>query len=192
MTKIIIIDNGGQFTHLEGRAMKEIGVDYEIIDNETPTDIVWGENPDGIILSGGPSIEKSGNSSKYLSGKVPVLGICLGHQIIANHFGGKVEPGEYGGFADIDVEILEQKEIFEGLDNTLSVWASHKDQVTKLPDDFLTTAKSNICKIEAMKHSSLPIYGVQWHPEVSHTESGLDIFKNFLSIASSHKKKTKP
>ncbi len=192
MTEIVIIDNGGQFTHLEGRAMKEIGVNYEIIDNETPSSEVLERSPDGIILSGGPSIEKSGNSSKYLSGEVPVLGICLGHQIIANNFGGKVEPGEYGGFADIDVDILEQKEIFDGLDNTLSVWASHKDQVTEVPDIFLITAKSDICKIEAMRHSSLPIYGVQWHPEVSHTECGLDIFRNFLSIVDNHKKKTSP
>lgn len=192
MTDIVIIDNGGQFTHLEGRAMKEIGVSYEIIDNETSVDKVWGKNPNGIILSGGPSIENSGNSSKYLSGEIPVLGICLGHQIIANNFGGKVEPGEYGGFADIDVDILEKKELFKDLDDTLSVWASHEDQVTEVPDNFLITAKSDICKIEAMRHSSLPIYGVQWHPEVSHTESGLDIFRNFLSIANKYKKKTKP
>ncbi|XGI83202.1 GMP synthase subunit A [Halorutilales archaeon Cl-col2-1] len=184
MTRIVIVDNGGQFTHLEGRAMRDLGVEHDIVDNSVPSKNVLTDDPDGIILSGGPSIEEAGNSRDYLSPdvQVPVLGICLGHQIIADEFGGVVDEGNYGGFADVEVEILEKEGLFEGFDDSISTWASHGDEVKELPDDFVKTATSEICEIEAMRHESLPLYGVQWHPEVSHTEMGLEVFENFISL----------
>ncbi len=179
----MIIDNGGQFTHLEGRALRDLDVPHEIIDNEKPPEEVLSGDPVGIILSGGPSIEESGNSADYLDHDIPVLGICLGHQIIARAFGGEVDSGDYGGYADVNVELLESEGLFEGLGSSISTWASHKDEVKKLPQDFLKTARSDVCEIEAMRHQSRDIYGVQWHPEVSHTERGLDLLRNFVEIA---------
>ncbi|MDY6780118.1 MAG: GMP synthase subunit A [Halobacteria archaeon] len=185
-TEIIVVDNHGQFTHLEGRALRDLGVEHDIVDNEVPADDVLARDPDGVILSGGPSMERSGNSADYLTGDVPVLGICLGHQIIAREMGGAVSSGEYGGFADVEVDFLERDGLFEGLGSRVSTWASHGDEVVELPDGFVRTARSDVCEIEAMRHDDEPIYGVQWHPEVSHTEKGLELLGNFVSIAEKH------
>jgi len=180
---IVVIDNGGQFTHLEGRALRELGVEHEIVDSETPPERVLDEmDAEGIVLSGGPSMEGAGKSAEYLEADVPVLGICLGHQIIAEEFGGEVGAGEYGGYADVDVDILDDKGVLAGIGETVSAWASHADEVKRVPDGFVRTAKSDVCGIEAMRHESRDIYGVQWHPEVSHTEKGLDVFRNFTEI----------
>lgn len=180
---IVVVDNGGQFTHLEGRALREMGVEHEIVDSETPVNEVLPE-ADGVVLSGGPSMDGSGNSAEYLERDVPVLGICLGHQIIAEHFGGRVDAGDYGGYADVDVEILDDSGVLAGLGKTVSTWASHADEVKEVPGGFVRTARSEVCGVEAMRHESRPIYGVQWHPEVSHTENGLRVFENFVEIAS--------
>lgn len=185
---IVVIDNGGQFTHLEGRALRDMGVDNRVVDSETPVEDVL-PGADGVVLSGGPSMEGAGNSTEYLERDVPVLGICLGHQIIAEHFGGEVGAGEYGGYADVEVEILDGSGVLDGLGETVSTWASHADEVKEVPEGFVRTAKSDVCEVEAMRHESRPIYGVQWHPEVSHTEKGEVIFENFVEIAESHKKK---
>jgi GMP synthase (glutamine-hydrolysing) len=183
VTVIAVIDNGGQFTHLEGRALRELGVECEVVDNEAPVDDVLAD-ADGVVLSGGPSRDEAGNSAEYLERDVPVLGICLGHQIVADRFGGRVEAGEYGGYADVEVEILDDSGVLAGLGETVSVWASHADEVKEVPDGFVRTARSDVCEVEAMRHETRPVYGVQWHPEVSHTEGGDRIFKNFVEIAS--------
>lgn len=183
LTVIAVIDNGGQFTHLEGRALRELGVENEVIDNETPVDEVLAE-ADGVVLSGGPSREEAGNSAAYLERDVPVLGICLGHQIIADHFGGEVGSGEYGGYADVEVEVLDDTGLLAGLGDGVSAWASHADEVKAVPDGFVRTAKSDVCGVEAMRHETRPVYGVQWHPEVSHTEGGDRVFENFVGIVS--------
>jgi len=185
---IVVIDNGGQFTHLEGRALRDMGVENRLVDSETPVDEVLPE-ADGVVLSGGPSMEGAGNSAEYLERDVPVLGICLGHQIIADYFGGEVGAGEYSGYADVEVEILDDTGVLSGLGETVSAWASHADEVKEVPDGFVRTAKSNVCEVEAMRHESCPIYGVQWHPEVSHTEKGEVIFENFVEIAEKHTKR---
>ncbi|MFB6284943.1 MAG: GMP synthase subunit A [Halobacteria archaeon] len=186
MSKIVIVDNHGQFTHLEGRAMRDLGVEHQIVDNSVPAEDVLRDDVDGIILSGGPSLEDAGSSPDYLEKDIPVLGICLGHQVIANRLGGEVTSGEYGGFADVDVVLLEEDGLFQGLGNSVSTWASHGDEVASLPDGFVRTAESEICGIEGMRHESKPIYGVQWHPEVSHTEKGLDLLDNFVEIAENY------
>ncbi|MDZ7689492.1 MAG: GMP synthase subunit A [Halobacteriales archaeon] len=179
---IAVIDNGGQFTHLEGRALRDLGVENRVVESDTPVDEVLPE-ADGVVLSGGPSIEGAGNSAEYLERDVPVLGICLGHQIIAEYFGGEVGAGEYGGYADVEVEILDDTGVLAGLGDKVSTWASHADEVKEVPDGFVRTARSDVCEVEAMRHESRPIYGVQWHPEVSHTEKGDVIFENFVEIA---------
>lgn len=183
MTKIVVVDNHGQFTHLERRALRDLGVETELIDNSTPPDAV---DADGVVLSGGPDIDRIGRSPEYLDGDVPVLGICLGMQLIGTTLGGRVGNGDYGGYADITVDVLDDSDPLIGsLAPETRVWASHADEVKELPDGFTRTATSDVCGIEAMSDVNRGIYGVQWHPEVAHTEEGEAVFENFIDICES-------
>jgi len=180
MTRIVVIDNHGQFTHLEGRALRDVGVDTDIVDNTTPPE---GIDADGLVLSGGPDMDRIGNCPDYLDLDVPVLGICLGMQLIATELGGRVAGGDYGGYADVDVDILDADDPLLGsLAPTTRVWASHADEVKELPPGFTRTASSDVCDVEAMSDTDRDLYGVQWHPEVAHTERGQEVFENFLEI----------
>jgi len=180
MTRIDVIDNHGQFTHLEQRALRDMGVDVNMVDNETsPGDI----DADGLVLSGGPDIDRIGNCPDYLHLDIPVFGICLGMQVIAEELGGEVGPGEYGGYADVTVEITDEADPLVGpLAPETRVWASHADEVKRVPDGFERTGRSDICGVEAMSDTDRGLYGVQWHPEVAHTEDGEAVFENFLGL----------
>jgi len=183
MTKIVVVDNHGQFTHLEHRALRDLGVETELIDNDTPPEDV---DADGIVLSGGPDMDRIGQSPAYLEDGRPVLGICLGMQLIAAELGGRVDGGEYGGYADVTVEVVDEDDPLTGsLHPETRVWASHADEVKEVPDGFSITAHSDVCAVEAMSNTDRDLYGVQWHPEVAHTERGDEIFKNFLEICES-------
>ncbi|SEW00850.1 GMP synthase subunit A [Natrinema salifodinae] len=183
MTKIVVVDNHGQFTHLERRALRDLGVDTELIDNETPPAEI---DADGVVLSGGPDMDRTGKSAEYLDADMPVLGICLGMQLIAEELGGRVDSGDYGGYADVSVEIVDDDDPLTGtLHPETRVWASHADEVKELPEGFDLTAKSDVCGVEAMSDADRDLYGVQWHPEVAHTEEGEEIFENFLAICES-------
>lgn len=180
MTRIDVVDNHGQFTHLEQRALRDIGVEVELIDNTTPPAEI---DADGLVLSGGPDIDRVGNSADYLDLDIPVLGICLGMQLIATGRGGTVGSGEYGGYADVTVEIDDASDPLVGsLAPDTRVWASHADEVKQVPDDFVRTAHSDVCGVEAIANTDEDVYGVQWHPEVAHTEQGDMVFENFQSI----------
>jgi GMP synthase (glutamine-hydrolysing) len=179
MTRIDVIDNHGQFTHLEQRALRDMGVDVALVDNDTPAGEI---DADGLVLSGGPSIDRIGNCSDYLDLGVPVLGICLGMQVIAAELGGRVGPGEYGGYADVTVEITDPEDPLVGsLAPETRVWASHADEVKEVPPGFVRTGRSEVCAVEAMSDPDRELYGVQWHPEVAHTEEGEAVFENFLA-----------
>ena len=179
MTRIVVIDNHGQFTHLEGRALRDAGVETEIVDNDTPPGDL---DADGLVLSGGPDMDETGRCDEYLELDVPILGICLGMQFMAAELGGAVGSGEYGGYADVDVEILEPDDPLLGsLYPNTRTWASHADEVTEVPAGFERTATSDVCEIEAMSDVENDLYGVQWHPEVAHTEQGQEVFENFIA-----------
>ena len=179
--KIYVVYNYGQYNHLIHRTLRDLGVETKLIENTTPVEDL--KDLDGIVLGGGPSLDKTGNCELYVKElDIPILGICLGHQLIAKVFGGEVGKGNVGGYAEVKVRILEDDVIFSGLPRVLKVWASHADEVKKLPKDLKVLAESDICKIEALKHKSKPIYGVQWHPEVYHTERGEDFYRNFINI----------
>ena len=183
MTRIVVLDLHGQFTHLERRALRDMGVDTELIDADTPPAEV---DADGVVLSGGPDINNIGEAPAYLEADIPVLGICLGMQVIAHELGGTVGGGDYGGYADVDVEIVDDEDPLIGsLAPETRVWASHADEVKAVPDGFVRTATSDVCNVEAMSDTDRNLYGVQWHPEVAHTAEGEEVFENFVAICES-------
>jgi GMP synthase (glutamine-hydrolysing) len=180
MTRIVVVDNHGQFTHLEQRALRDLGIDTEIVDNETPAGEI---DADGVVLSGGPDMDRIGRCPDYLDMDVPVFGICLGMQLIADQLGGEVGPGDYGGYADVTVRIDDPDDPLVGsLAPETRVWASHADEVKRVPDGFERTASSDVCGVEAMSDTDRDLYGVQWHPEVAHTERGEEVFENFRAV----------
>ena len=180
MTRIAVIDNHGQFTHLERRTLRDLGVDVDIVDNTTAPEAI---DADGLVLSGGPDMDRIGNCPAYLDLDVPVFGICLGMQILAAELDGTVGAGDYGGYADVDVDILDNADPLIGsLAPETRVWASHADEVKRVPEGFTRTATSDVCDVEAMSDPDRDLYGVQWHPEVAHTERGEEVFENFVAI----------
>ncbi len=180
---IVIINNFGQYNHRISRTLTYLNIENKLVSNETSLDEIKALNPEGIILGGGPSIERIGNCEDIIKEiNVPILGICLGHQIIANVFGGETKSAEIESYAQIDLNIEKEEGIFKDVGKSLKVWASHKDEVITLPENFEILASSDKCAIEAMKHKEKEIYGIQFHPEVQHTPRGGEIFENFYNI----------
>jgi GMP synthase (glutamine-hydrolysing) len=183
--RIIILDFGSQYTQLIARRIREAGVYCEILPFNTSIDDLQSHQPRGLILSGGPSSvydENAPRSEENLIDEVkcPVLGICYGLQLMAHQLGGEVKPSksrEYG-FARLTV-IAPDTSLFAGLPKEMDVWLSHGDHVTRLPDGFLMTAKTNDA-VNAFENPGRDLYGVQFHPEVAHTPLGAQILRNFL------------
>lgn len=182
--KILIINNYGQTCHLIHRSLRDLGMDAKLVPNTSQAEEILRMEPDGLVFSGGPTMDRAGNGPSLIKLDLPILGICLGHQLMALAYGGELRTGKYGGFARVDVEVVDEDDILKGMAPATKVWASHQDEVSKLPPDFKLLARSSICDIEAMCHIKKPLYGVQWHPEVSHTEKGIDLLKNFLEVCS--------
>jgi len=192
MVKINVIDNGGQWTHREWRVLKYLDVETKIIPNTASFSEI--ENVDGVVLSGGaPRIgikTTLGNCSSYLEkASFPILGICAGHQYMARFFGGDAAPSKIPEFGKVDLDIIKEGcPLLPNVSNNSIVWESHNDEVTVLPDSFDCYAESKNCKIQVIQHKEKPFFGLQFHPEVEHTEFGETIFKNFISICETYKK----
>lgn len=177
--RILVVNNYGQFNHLIYRSIRD-KVQTDLISNQTPTAEI---EADGLILGGGPSLERAGRCADYLQElSIPILGICLGMQLMGTTFGGKVAVGSMGGYAEVEVEVVNENDILKGLPRKFKTWASHADQVVEMPAEFEVLARSSICEIEAMRHLKRPLYGIQWHPEVVHTEHGQELLDNFIAI----------
>lgn len=190
--KVYVIDNGGQWTHREWRVLKYLKVDTKIVPNNTPFEEL--ADIDGLILSGGsPSVAseagRMGRNGEYLDkATFPVLGICAGMQFTSTHFGGAIGPADRPEFGKATLHVEKDGDLFDGLPREFTVWQSHNDEVKVLPSEFEVLAHTDSCKIEAIRHRSRPIYGLQFHPEVENTEYGYDIFKNFLKVVERAKK----
>ncbi len=181
--KVPVLDNGGQWTHREWRVLRDLGAETRIVPNTTPFEEL---DADGVVLSGGAlSLEGSdaplGRVDEWISrAPVPVLGICVGHQYLARHFGGQVVRGT-PEFGSVDLTIDRPDDpLFAGVRSPLRVWASHNDSVAKPPPGWTVVAHSPAVVVEAMAAPDRPIWGVQFHPEVEHTEEGRTIFRHFL------------
>lgn len=187
MARILVVDNGGQWTHREWRVLKYLDVETEIVQNDTPWEKL--RDLDGLVLSGGaPRVglqHTLGACADYLDKlEVPILGICAGEQFMATHYGGKVAPGKIPEFGKTEL-ILDDPtggRILEGLPEKSIVWESHNDEVIELPSSMRVTAHSVNCPVQAIEHNTLPRFGLQFHPEVEHTQFGERIFRNFISI----------
>ena len=188
MARIYVIDNGGQWTHREWRTLRDLDVDTKIVPNTAEFDELDADHIEGLILSGGaPRIGLEGNLGNCWEclerAEFPILGICAGHQFMARFFGGEAKPSIVPEFGKIELTLLtEDDALFEQIPKKSIVWESHNDEVTVLPDKFELLAESENCKIQAMRHKEKPFYGLQFHPEVEHTEYGERIFKNFVKL----------
>ncbi len=181
---IAILDYGSQYTQLIARRIREQDVYSEILPCETTADTLARNLPSGIILSGGPDsvFEESAPSldPAILGLGVPVLGICYGMQLLAHRMGGRVKPGEAREYGKMPIELLPGNPLFEGIPATVTVWMSHGDRVEAIPSGFSRGALSATCPFAAMYDNDRRIYGLQFHPEVVHTQYGTDILRNFV------------
>ena len=191
--KILILDFGSQYTQLIARRVREIGVFSEIRPWDISEEDIKEFNPNGIILSGGPESVTEGATAPsapdcVFSMGLPVLGICYGMQTMASQLGGKVESSDVRefGYAQIKVENPSQL-LADAKDHTgeqgealLDVWMSHGDKVTAMPKGFELMASTASCPIAAMHDAARNFYGIQFHPEVTHTLQGEVIFQQFV------------
>jgi GMP synthase (glutamine-hydrolysing) len=185
---ILVLDFGGQYCHLIGRRVRENKVYSEIVSNDiSPREIKnWQKevNVKGIIFSGGPQSVFQPDAPKVdaetLNLDLPILGLCYGHQLIAHIAGGLVKPAEKKEFGVASAAIDTPVGVLKGLGKREKVWMSHGDTVYSLPEEYETLAHTENCPVAAFRHRSLPIYGLQWHPEVVHTENGDKMLRNFL------------
>jgi len=185
---ILVVDFGGQYCHLIARRIREFNVYSEIV----PSDITAEEIQDvnrrlnvrGLILSGGPSSVYEDSSPKIdpqiLNVGIPILGLCYGHQLIAYLLGGEVKRGARQEYGVAHVTIDKPVGVLKGLNRTEKVWMSHGDTVQSLQVDFEVLAHTENCPVAAYRHREKQIYGLQWHPEVVHTEHGIEMLKNFV------------
>lgn len=182
MSQIIVLNAGGQYCHLIARRIRELGVYTEIREMETPLEEM--ATARGIIISGGPySVYAQGSPSvnpQLFKLGIPVLGICYGHQLIAQLLGGKVTPGQVKEYGLAHLVVKQPVDIFAGLDTRETVWMSHSDVVEAPPPHFEVFATTGDCPVAAMGDKKTHIYGVQFHPEVIHTVSGQRILQNFV------------
>jgi GMP synthase (glutamine-hydrolysing) len=181
---ILILDFGSQFTQLIARRVRENRVYCEVCSFDLPLDEIRRRRPIGIILSGGPqSVYEEGApdaSAELFELGVPVLGICYGMQVMARRLGGSVEGSGHREYGRAEVAVSGPARLFEGLSSAETVWMSHGDRVGDLPPGFHVTGRSANAPVVAFEDPQRGMYGIQFHPEVSHTVSGGEMLRNFL------------
>jgi len=180
---IIILDFGSQYTQLIARRIRELNIFSEILPFNATVEEIKKHNPKGIIFSGGPASVYQPDAPKpdekvYQLG-LPILGICYGLQVITDNFGGKVVKADRHEYGKAELEILDNSDLFSGLPKKIDVWMSHGDKVVELPKGFEPIAKTENSPFASVRDRNRKIWGVQFHPEVSHTPLGKEILKNF-------------
>jgi GMP synthase (glutamine-hydrolysing) len=190
--RLLVLDFGSQYTQLIARRIREVGVYCEIIPWDSEDDEIQQFGPSGIILSGGPESVTAPDSPRapevVFNLDVPILGICYGMQTMAAQLGGAVEGSDTSEFGYAQIRRTADGGLFaeladdthEGGQQLLDVWMSHGDKVSKLPADFELIAETDSCPIAGMAHRQKPWFGIQFHPEVTHTLKGEEIFRHFV------------
>jgi len=180
---IVILDFGSQYTQLIARRIRELHIYSEILPFNASVEEIKSHNPKGIILSGGPAsvYEKDAPfpDKRIFDLGLPILGICYGLQLITHIFGGEVVKSDKHEYGKAEIDILDHEDLFYDLPNHMHVWMSHADKVIKLPEGFEVIARTFNAPYAAIRNKEKKIWGVQFHPEVSHTYLGKEILKNF-------------
>ena len=184
MDKIIILDYGSQYTQLIARRIREQHVYSEIVPFNITVDKVKAYAPKGIILSGGPNsvFEEGapGIDPGIFDLGIPVLGVCYGMQLMSQELGGRVQPGEAREYGKTEMTVVPGNELFKGLPDKFVVWMSHGDRVAEIPAGFKVSATSDNCPYAAIRNEEKRFFGIQFHPEVVHTQHGNQILSNFV------------
>ncbi|MBO8166864.1 MAG: glutamine-hydrolyzing GMP synthase [Kosmotoga sp.] len=181
MKKIVVVDYGSQYTQLIARRLRELEVYSEVIHHTEDTSL---EDVVGVILSGGPNsvtVEGAPDLPNWFQKvKVPVMGICYGMQLLVKNFGGKVDKTEAAEYGRTEIRTLKCSSIFENVPRNFNVWMSHGDSVVNIPENFDVLAETENNIPAALCSKDKRIWTLQFHPEVRHTEHGMDIIENFL------------
>ncbi len=181
---VLVLDFGAQYAQLIARRVREAHVHSEIVSRDITASEIKQRRPAGLILSGGPASVYAEDAYRIdpeiLELGVPVLGLCYGHQLLADLAGGEVANTGSGEYGSTQLEVTASSVLFKGLPSEQTVWMSHQDQVVTAPDGFRVVATTPGSAVAAMEDRENRIYGVQFHPEVAHTPRGNEILKAFL------------
>jgi len=181
---VVVLDFGGQFAQLIARRVRELNVYSELLPHDTPMAEIERRGTTAIILSGGPNSVYDADAPKpdpaIWSGRLPVLGICYGAQLMALELGGDVLPAAKREYGPATVTITADDPLFAGIDREQPVWMSHGDSITRLPEGFTSTAQTNSTPYAGLVDHRRNMYGIQFHPEVAHTPRGRDVLRNFV------------
>jgi GMP synthase (glutamine-hydrolysing) len=182
--RVLVLDFGSQYAQLIARRVREQQVFCEIVRHDISVAAIRRHQPSGLILSGGPSSVNERGAPRcdpelFRLG-VPVLGICYGMQLACDALGGEVRSAAAREYGRSHCQVTAADELFTGFPENTEVWMSHGDQVEQISNAFLPLAKTATCPIAAVKHRTLPVYGLQFHPEVTHTPQGQLLLGNFL------------
>ncbi|MCA9174053.1 MAG: glutamine-hydrolyzing GMP synthase [Planctomycetales bacterium] len=183
--RVLILDFGSQYAQLIARRVREQEVFCEIVRHDIAVDAVLARRPKGLILSGSPSSVYDDGAPKcdpqLFQLGIPVLGICYGMQLACEALGGRVESAESREYGRSQCYVVDAEDpLLAGFPDESEVWMSHGDQVSEVSDEFRSLARTDTCPFAAVKHTSLPVYGLQFHPEVTHTPEGKRLLANFL------------
>jgi GMP synthase (glutamine-hydrolysing) len=181
---VLVLDFGAQYAQLIARRVREQHVYCEIVRHDLPASRIRELAPRGLILSGGPASVYADRAPKcdpaVFQLGIPVLGICYGMQLACETLGGEVRGAPAREFGRIHCEVTCESDLFAGLPEDWDVWMSHGDQVTRVSNEFKPLAKTANCPLAAVRHQTLPVFGLQFHPEVTHTSFGREVLANFL------------
>ena len=181
---VLVVDFGAQYAQLIARRVREAHVHSEIVARSITADEVRAKRPIGLILSGGPASVYAEDAYRMdpeiLELGIPVLGICYGHQLLADLAGGEVANTGGGEYGNTSLEVMADSVLLTALPTNQQVWMSHRDQVTQVPPGFSSVATTDGAAVAAMEDRDRSLYGVQFHPEVAHTPRGTEMMKRFL------------
>jgi GMP synthase (glutamine-hydrolysing) len=181
---VVVLDFGSQFAQLIARRVRELDVYSELLPHDTPYEELERRGSRAIILSGGPNSVYDDDAPRpdaaVWSGRIPVLGICYGAQLMAHELGGDVLPAGKREYGPASVQLDVDDGLFHGLEREQPVWMSHGDSITRLPEGFVSTAQTVSTPFAGLEDPSRNLYGIQFHPEVVHTPRGKDVLRNFV------------
>ena len=182
--RVLVLDFGSQYSQLIARRVRELNVYCEIVRHNITAEQIRKHQPRGLILSGGPSSVYEENAPKcdpeLFQMELPILGICYGMQLACDALGGQVSNAPAREYGRARLHIDDSVGLLSNVTPETDVWMSHGDQVSEVSDNFLSLAHTQTCPVAAVKHKSLPVFGLQFHPEVTHTPEGGKVLSNFL------------